>query len=202
MYIYTIKCEQAPSWMHHFAADPAKDIEQPANKSEPVVKKTTIADVKGLRFIEKFNRYVLKVSDCEKMYVFQLKDWVTEEAIATAATRIRKDILRSWGLYASKTVPQLKEALRGRKASVSGRREELLRRIVTLSAPVDPTPPTSHNIETPREPLVEQPQPAVFVADETPKLISESDETDESTSAKYKLPAGVLTCFRDYVNIG
>ena len=83
--------------MHHFAAKPAKDIEQPANKSEPVPK--TIASVKGLRFVEKRDRYVLKVDSCDKMYVFQLKDWVTEEAIARTASEIRAEIIRSWVIY-------------------------------------------------------------------------------------------------------
>jgi len=219
IYIYTRKCEQAPSWMHHFAAEPAEDIEQPANKSEPEAK--TIAEVKGLRFIARSNRFLLNVGNCDKLYVFQLKDWVTEEAIARAASGIRKEIIRSWVHYSTKNVVQLKEVLKGRKASTSGKRDELIRRLVTLSAPVDPTsgkrdelvrrlvtlsapvdptPPTSHNIETSRELLVEPPQPAAFTADEKQDLISEADETDESTSAKYKLPAGVLTCFRDYVS--
>ena len=172
VFIYTRKCEQAPSWMHHFAAKPAKDIKQPANKSEPVPK--TIAGVKGLRYVEKRDRYVLKVDSCDKMYVFQLKDWVTEEAIARAASEIRAVIIRSWVIYSTKTVAQLKEVLRGRKASTSGRRDQLLRMIVTLTAPEDPTPPTS--------------------------VSSEADKADESTSAKYKLPAGVLTSFRDYIS--
>ena len=200
VFIYTRKCEQAPSWMHHFAAKPAKDIKQPANKSEPVPK--TIAGVKGLRYVEKRDRYVLKVDSCDKMYVFQLKDWVTEEAIARAASEIRAVIIRSWVFYSTKTVAQLKEVLKGRKASTSGRRDQLLCTLVTLTAPEEPTPPTSHNIETSRELLVEQSQPAAFTAGEKQNLInvsSEADKTDESTSAKYKLP-GVLTCFRDYIS--
>ena len=128
--------------------------------------------------------------------------WVTEEAIARAASEIRAVIIRSWVFYSTKTVAQLKEVLKGRKASTSGRRDQLLCTLVTLTAPEEPTPPTSHNIETSRELLVEQSQPAAFTAGEKQNLInvsSEADKTDESTSAKYKLP-GVLTCFRDYIS--
>jgi hypothetical protein len=123
------------------------------------------------------------------------------------------------------TVAQLTEILRERKVPTSGNKDALLKRVVTLSAPECPTPstaPTQTTAPTPPASLNKEielstefqlpdthPEPAAFVVDEKPNQIDvtdklfnfqdEEEDIDELTaSAKYKLPAAILKCFRNY----
>jgi hypothetical protein len=184
-----------------------------------------IADVADLKFVEKRNVYVLKVDSCDRRYTFRLKDWGTKEAIAKVASEIRSEIIKSQVDYSMKTVAQLREILREQKKPTNGRKEALLNRLVLLSAPECPTPPTAPTPTTAPMPPASlnkeielstefqlpgaQPEPAAFVVDEKPNQIDvtdklfnfhdeEEDIDDFTASAKYKLPAAILKCFRNY----
>ena len=215
----------------HFAAEQPHDIGEASAdsavgsetiadvKDSAVGSKTiAIADVADLKFFAKRGSYVLKVDSCDKKYTFRLKDWVTEEAIAKVASETREAIIiKSRVDYSMKTVAQLKEILKEQKMPMTGKREVLLKRVVTLSAPEcptppTPTPPTSLDKATELSAKVKvadtQQEPPAFVGDEqidvTEKLFNFQDEEEDidelTASAKYKLPAAILKCFRNYAS--
>ena len=200
-------------------ADSAVGSETIADVKDSGVGSKTIAfaDVADLKFFAKRGSYVLKVDSCDKKYTFRLKDWVTEEAIAKVASETREAIIKSRVDYSMKTVAQLKEILKEQKMPMTGKREVLLKRVVTLSAPEcptppTPTPPTSLDKATELSAKVKvadtQQEPPAFVGDEqidvTEKLFNFQDEEEDidelTASAKYKLPAAILKCFRNYAS--